>query len=106
MPSETGLRIDETNTSDDGRNIGIGKPLFEVDDSIALKEKGDNTAEAAAATADEVATVSFGPAVETPAAAGAASRVESSMGEGAERVADAAEFMFLRVAVRQLRLKI
>jgi hypothetical protein len=55
MPSGTGLRIHETNSSDDGRNIGIGKPLFEADDSNARNEKGENTAEAAAATVDEVA---------------------------------------------------
>ncbi len=84
--------MDETNSSDDGRNIGFGKPLFEVGDSNALKEKGENTAQAAAATVDEVAkhcgrTVPIAPAVENPAAAGVASRVEGSMGGGAETVA-------------------
>jgi hypothetical protein len=74
-----------------GRNIGIGKPLFEADDSDALKLKGENNAEAAVATADEVAkqcglTVSFAPAVENPAAARAASRAKGSMGGGAETV--------------------
>jgi hypothetical protein len=93
VPSETGLRIHEPNSSDDGRNIGIGKPLFEAaDDRHARNEKGENTTEAAAATADEVAkqggrTESFAPAVENPAAAGAATRAESSMGGGAETVA-------------------
>ena len=91
MPSEAGLRIDETKSSDDGRNLGIGKLLVEVDDSDALKEKGENTAEAAVRRMKLPKqcgrTVSFAPAVVNPAAAGAASRAEGSMGGGAETVA-------------------
>jgi hypothetical protein len=91
MPSEAGLRIEETKSSDDGRNLGVGKPLVEVDDSDALKEKGENTAEAAVRRMKLPKQcgriVSFVPAVVNPAAAGAASRAEGSMGGGAETVA-------------------